>query len=560
MTKLDDTPTIAITRVGPGEPSGDATEHMVRMRDGLRLATDVYLPASGQPTEAVLVRLPYGKTGEYTYMPRIAPRFVEAGYAVVVQDVRGKHRSEGEAVPWVNEVADAHDTLDWIVQQEWSNGRVGMWGESYYGFTQWAAASNGHSALRAIVPRMTGTRLGGPIVDDGPEWFINREYRATFFVDQDTYLWKPTWQRPFAEEFERFFETIGRRSPAWDADFPHLDVTRRFPNGHPFDAHAVPTLLVLGWFDNCAHFGWRDYADLMSRPAWRSLLHLRVEAMDHESYHYGDVPIDESTDHMVSPAAMEASISRTVDPAVEFFDVYLREDPAAPLPAKVSWEHVNGDWQRSQTWPPPASDTTSLTLVAGDGVSDGRLSSTGGAEEESSVRWVHDPQDPVPSPYANTFAMLAELADEQHLSARPDVLTFTGGTLTAPVDLCGPVELHVTVSTTGPFIDVFVRLLDVSPDGTARFMARGQSRVRDAVEPTTATVSLAHVGYRLREGHRLRLLIAGSDSPEYVTAPGTAEDPWLTTRTETNEHTLHLGGQNGARLTLMVADPGSVGI
>lgn len=551
MSTIDAAEVLAVTHVESKEPPRHATEHMVRMRDGVRLATDVYLPETVEPTEVVLIRLPYDKAGDYTYMPKIAPHFTTAGYAVVVQDVRGKFRSEGVALPWVNEVDDAYDTMTWIENQSWSNGRVGMWGESYYGFTQWAAASSGHPSLRAIVPRMTGTRLGGQIEADSPEWFIDRGYRATHFVGQDTFLWQPSWTRPLAREFEQFFDAIGRRSPAWDADFPLADSTRRFPNGHPFDSWAIPTLLVLGWFDNCTHFGWRDYSELVARPSWNALLHLRVEAMDHEGYHVDDVPIDSTNDHMVDADASRRAIARMVDPAVAFFDVYLREDPAAAVPPRIAWDHVHGTWEEASTWPPEESRAVRLALRTGDTPADGAMSS-GRPSPEAAIHWVHDPEDPVPSMYENSFALLAEYADERALSDRSDVLSFSTSAVHENVDLCGPVQCRLTVSTSGPYADVFSRLLDVSPDGSARFMARGQTRVRDASEPTEIVVTLAHLGYRLQQGHSLRLLVATSDSPEYVTMPGNSENPWLTTTTQTNDQTLFLGGSWGAEVELTV--------
>ncbi len=147
-----------------------ATSHQVSMHDGIRLATDVYLPQQlklGQmPT--VLVRLPYDKSGRYTFMPALAARLVERGFAAVVQDVRGKFRSEGDPVPFVNEAADGARTLDWIASQAWSDGVVGMMGDSYYGFTQWAAVSTGHPALRAIVPRFTGSEFFEMFAPDKP--------------------------------------------------------------------------------------------------------------------------------------------------------------------------------------------------------------------------------------------------------------------------------------------------------------------------------------------------------------------------------------------------------
>ena len=146
------------------EPVPDtATQYLVRMRDGIRLATDVYLPDDPAPVEAVLVRLPYDKNSRYVFFRWVAEIFTQRGYAMVVQDVRGKFRSEGETLGFVREANDGYDTIDWIIAQPWSNGIVGMFGDSYYGFTQWAAVSSGHRALRAIVPRVTtGVNWTGP--------------------------------------------------------------------------------------------------------------------------------------------------------------------------------------------------------------------------------------------------------------------------------------------------------------------------------------------------------------------------------------------------------------
>src|SRR5260370_21750076 len=146
------------------EPVPDtATQYLVRMRDGIRLATDVYLPDDPAPVEAVLVRLPYDKNSRYVLFRWVAEIFRQRGYAMVVEDVRGKFRAEGETLGFVREANDGYDTIDWIIAQPWSNGIVGMFGDSYYGFTQWAAVSSGHRALRAIVPRVTtGVNWTGP--------------------------------------------------------------------------------------------------------------------------------------------------------------------------------------------------------------------------------------------------------------------------------------------------------------------------------------------------------------------------------------------------------------
>lgn len=134
----------------------------VPMRDGIALATNVWHPEGPGPFPVLLIRTPYGKDDAGTYgNPKLPDvfAFVEAGYAVVAQDVRGTSRSPGNFVPGVHESRDGADTLTWLAEQPWCDGTVGMWGGSYMGFTQWLAAAHASPALRAIAPVMSSADL-----------------------------------------------------------------------------------------------------------------------------------------------------------------------------------------------------------------------------------------------------------------------------------------------------------------------------------------------------------------------------------------------------------------
>ncbi|GAA2684281.1 CocE/NonD family hydrolase [Actinoplanes palleronii] len=541
--------TISVQRTGPGPVSPAATQHMVRMRDGVRLATDVYLPVDPQPGPVILTRLPYDKCGEYTFMPRVAAYFTARGYTMVVQDVRGKFRSEGETLLFVNEAYDGHDTLDWIVQQEWSDGVVGMWGDSYYGFTQWAAASTGHPALRAIAPRVTGTRLGelpGPVPGQrthDTEMGVARVYPLSMFHDQDMLEWEFDWsRRPLAAQVEEFFATVGSRSASYDVWFPHPVTLRRFPAGSPFDAPPVPVLMTIGWWDNCAPWSWHDHREIQRRPAWARNEYLLLEAIDHENHSHFEL------DPLVRTADSDAALPRYLDPAIEFFDVFLRgQDRDLP---RVRWQLANsGDpaHRADVAWPPPAAHEIVLRpagAAAAAGAAPGGTLTTApvaGTGPAETATWIHDAADPVPSPVADAFSFLAEYPDERHLADRPDVLAFTAAPVTAPLDLAGPIRLRATAGSDGPEMDLFARLLDVAPDGTAKLIARGQQTILDPGAAFAVELDLGHVGYRLPAGHALRLTVASSDAPEFVPAPGTGEHRWLAVTTVPNRQRLQLG-------------------
>ncbi|MET4157033.1 CocE/NonD family hydrolase [Agromyces sp. PvR057] len=546
-----------IEHVGPGPVSPLAREEFVRMRDGVRLATDVYLPGApaasdASPGDTVLIRLPYDKSGAYTYIPLIAEYFAQRGYRVVAQDVRGKFRSEGEALLFVNEADDGYDTIEWIVNQAWSNGRVAMWGDSYYGFTQWAAVSSQHPALKAIAPRVTGTQLGEPVRTapgartSGVEWGITYLYPLTYFHSQDAYFWDlDPERRPYSAQVEAVLEQLGSRSISYDQWYPRPVHLPRFPNGDPFDARPVPTLHTIGWWDNCAPLSWADVARIAQRPAWALNHFLRIESMDHESYYLGEPEEDRVAER--SHEQLLAGLPRMLEPALAFFEVFVRGNGVPTDIPRVAYNLAGTPGMRaSETWPP--ADAAPLDLFAHAG---GELSPERPAAA-SDIEWVHDPADPVPSSVANAFAFLLDAPDEAALADRDDVVAFTTEPVADDLDLTGPVSATAVIASDGPGMDLFVRLLDVDERGRAFRIARGQVHLHEARQAAHVEVDLGQLGYRLPAGHRLRVHVSSSDAPEFIPQPGTGEHPWGATELTTNRQRLHLGGDRPFRLTLTV--------
>lgn len=568
-----------ILHLAPAPVSPLAREARVRTRDGVHLATDVYLPtAAGErgapdggagsgaeaaagadpettPGDTILIRLPYDKSGAYTFIPLVAEYFTARGYRVVAQDVRGKFRSEGEALLFVNEVDDGYDTLDWIAAQPWSNGRVAMWGDSYYGYTQWAAAASGHPALRAIAPRVTGTGLGEPVRRDPAdrtrrvEMGITNLYPLTHFFGSDTYLWEPDWsRRDFAAQAEAFMAERGRRSISYDQWVPHPVALRRFPGGSPFAGRAVPVLHTIGWWDNCAPLSWADVAEIERHPAWGAHHHLRIESIDHENHTLLEPAEDRVEDR--SEAQIRAMLPRYLDPALEFFEVFVRGNGRAGDVPRVTWNLAGTEELRTaDAWPPAGVRAETRFATAAGALAAER------PEDADELSWEHDPADPVPSSAPDAFSYLLHLPDEAPIGERADVLVFTSMPQERDVDLAGPVVAHASVRSTGPVMDCFVRLLDLAPDGTALRIARGQVQLRGAEEPEALAIDLGHVGYRLRAGHSLRVHVSSSDYPEFLSQPGTGADPWTEgEQMRSNTQFLTIGGADGFAIDLPVLE------
>ncbi len=536
-------------------PGPGAEEVMVATRDGPRLATDVYLPPGPGPFPTVLVRLPYGKSERFSFMPQLAPIVTDRGYALVVQDTRGKFRSEGEAVAFVHEAADGADTLDWIVDRRWSDGAVGMFGDSYYGFTQWAAVSTGHPALRAIVPRFTTSRVGDDWMHHQGVFclFAMAEWAATAWVDRHLYDFRPTFaHRPLADvvaaehggrrsvSFDRWIRT-GPDDPFWTSGLYGVDDVA--------SSLEIPALHWGGWWDVFQRGQIADFrrAVAAGAPAQR----LIMDSTDH----FDDplVPDGEAvSDIEEDDDALARYLPRMLEPVLAFFDRHVRGIDTGPVPV-VRWHLANAGWHEDSTWPPRRSRALRLHLVDGhralEGEEGGGLSNRPD-RAGTQVSWTHDPAAPVPDLIADGWRPLLGLPDEREVEGRDDVLTFTGHALETPLDLAGPVSVTAMVGAGGPNAHLAAKLVDVFPDGRARRILQGIARAPDG--GGRITVDLGHTGYRVRAGHRLRLELAASDFPRYLLDPGTDEDPWSAIRTSPVERAIVVGGSQGATLDLAV--------
>lgn len=547
------------TQPAPVDPRADSV--LVTMADGIRLATDIYLPQPATARRpAVLVRLPYDKSGRYTFLPEIAARLTAHGFAVVVQDVRGKFRSEGDRIPFVNEAADGAATLDWITAQPWSNGIVGMMGDSYYGFTQWAAASTGHPALRAIVPRVTGSEFY-QMFEPGSvpkiplhEWIVHtfsvpgmleRPYAG--LTDGVTRYQIPQ-EAPHVADLLR---DLGNRSAGRSLITPAL------PTGKPAAHLAIPALHVGGWWDNLQRHQLADWAAAAASPAAAHQF-LRMGATDHEDFllHEDDEP---HFDHEVDDDALQPYLDRLMADPIAFLDHYLNERSGPWLAPRVRYEVANLGWYVSDRWTP--ADTTQVEFALSDAeaatgsAAGGRLAQ-GAVARPSSSTWKHDPTDPVPFLIASEWGQCANLPDEQRLHTRPDVATFSTEPFERAADIVGRVQMFLNVETSGPSGHIIVRLLDTYPDGRARVILEGASNITSpGGEPKKVMVDLGDTAYRLRPGHSLRLAVSASCFPLYPVHPGTDADLWQPDNQASASYRIHTSPADPSVLRLPLRRP-----
>jgi hypothetical protein len=316
---------------------------------------------------------------------------------------------------------------------------------------------------------------------------------------------------------------------------------------HPFTLLRIPTLHGVGWFDNITPPHMLDYERLMSDPATAPFQYLHAGSTDHENYRFEFVPIPESEDHDTHNDALERMLPRYLAPALDFFDAFLagRSDPES-VP-RVRWHLPNVGWLESPVWPPAGAREQRLHLTEAGGLSKA-------VAGEGAVKWLHDPENLVPSTIENPFAFLYEYPDEDAVAARPDVAVFESADLAGDLTLAGRAVVHLTVAGDGPSMNLHVKLVDVDPTGGSHVVLYGQRAVDNPGDGTAAEVYLGHTGYRFPAGHRLRLQVASSDYPLYVAHPGTSESPWFATRTAVNHQRLLTGGATPSHLSVTMLD------
>lgn len=532
-----------------GDPDPRALQVMIPMRDGIRLAADVYLPEGWQEQapeglHVILVRLPYDKSDRYCFMSDVAMRFMEHGYATVVQDVRGKARSEGETLAFVHEVDDGYDTLEWIVGQPWSNGSVGSFGDSYFGFTQWAMIASGHPALKAAVPRMTTTKIADDwMYHDGVfnlgtmgEWALHAWIGSA--LNEPTIDWSV---RPLANLVQHHAPGLSSPSFArWISEPPDSSYwTTDVYAGHEVIPGRIPTLHVGGFFDVFSRGQIADFQASQDGPA-SAAQYLNMGATDH----FDDIldPSGRSPDHVVDDSVLDAFLDRYLEPAIEFFDAHLRGQGHA-IP-RVRWEAGHGGWHASEAWPPPQAESLTLHLSGIDQALDGPRGGLLASQPPAlagQVTWVHDPDNPVPTLIADPWRPLLDLPDERAVQSRGDVPTFTSAEFTDGLLLAGPVTARLRVRADAPSTHLVARLCDVRQDGHTTLIVEGIALVPGCHDDQDVTVDLGDTGYLVRPGHRLRLQVAASCFPRWVVHPGTDEDPMQAVSSRTVEHTLTVG-------------------
>lgn len=530
----------------------------VQMRDGVFLEAVLTLPAETGEFPAILVRTPYGK-GQHLDEARF---WAQNGYAVVVQDARGKWGSGGEYVPFLNEYADGSDTLDWIVAQRWSDGRVGMWGSSYLAFCQLVLASKRHQALKSIMP------ISGWIQDDGQirhggahhimlsiPWILHEEAQTKRSL-RDFDLYEMFEFLPLID----VFDSIGLKSKIWteEFDFSHLDA-------YSAGDINVPSLHITGWNDFVCGASLGAYGQAVQGDAGPSQK-LMVGPWFHDQYWTTYTQVGDEDFGPSSAMGRE----RLMKLSLEWFDRSLSESTGgfSEWPPVRLFVMGANEWKDYDRWPPKDVSYRKLFLgsekgangLAGDGYLSARAPETSKADT-----YQFDPMDPVPTYGGANFHFLPHLIgvkDQREIEERDDVLVYTTPPLEEEAEIIGPIRAELYASTEGPDTDFTAKLVEVRSNGYARIIQEGIIRAsyrnggdRELIEPGQIyrlAVDLGSTAVVIPKGHRLRLEISSSNFPKYDRNPNTGEEALMARVLKSVTQSVYHGGDHPSYLEIPV--------
>jgi putative CocE/NonD family hydrolase len=562
----------------------------IPMRDGVKLAADIYRPSGPGNYPVLLQRTPYNKElWPITAMTLDPIRAAAAGYAVVIQDVRGRWASEGDVFfPYRDELDDGYDSVEWSSSQDYASGQVGCYGLSYMGGTAWLAAVSGHSALGAISPTTApndfwrnhfwrggalniGTLAMWAMRAIGPAALIRAKSDLGEMVplliklidDVDAFgevlqtlplsEFEPT--RPDDDSFLPFFYEF-LKHPVPDEWTAAMLVSSRH------EQVKVPSLTIAGWHDlllapDLEHFqGMRNNAG--SETA-RSNSKLIVGPWAHASFLHvvGDIDFGFRSNGMFLDLKEDLTKLQ-----LRWFDRWLKNERNGiddEAPVKLFIQGSNR-WRDEQAWPLVRAVDTPWFLNAARG-----LSPVPPDSDTLPESYVYDPNDPCPTCGGGTL-LPPQYApgprDQTPILDRRDVLSHTSRPLEQDLEVTGPVSAILFAATSGRDTDWVVKLCDVHPDGRTFSVCDGVLRasVRDGltrqlVEPNAIVryeVSLWSTAMVFKAGHRLRLLITSSDFPRYDRNPNTGELAHQATRLEPALQRIYLDSEHASHIILPI--------
>ena len=552
-------------------------EVMIPMRDGVKLHTVIVIPKGAHNAPILLTRTPYDASSRAARQPSLHMRdllpqgddvFVAGGYIRVFQDVRGKYGSEGDYVMTrplrgplnntpVDHATDAWDTIDWLVKNlKESNGRVGMIGSSYEGFTTVMALTDPHPALKVAAPE--SPMVDGWMGDDWLNYGAFRQVNFDYFSVQLTTRGKGSGvARAGRDDYSNFLAAGSAGDYARATGLDQLPWWHKLTEHPAYDAFwqqqaldrvmaktplKVPTMWLQGLWDQEDMYGANhSYQAMEARDTGNDRNYLVMGPWRHSQVNYGGASLG------ALRFDGDTALQFRRDVLKPFFDQYLVEGaPRANTPPVLIYDTGANHWDRLSRWPLSCErgcDARPKPLYLGAGGSLSFQAPVAGQGDYD--EYVSDPAKPVPfAPRPLSFGDREMwttwlVKDQRFVDGRPDVLTFVSGPLDAPLRIAGVPKVNLEASTSGTDSDWVVKLIDVYPGENASDPVMGgyelpvslaifRGRYRNSFEhpqplaanqPLRYRFDLPNANHTFERGHRIMVQVQSSLFPLYDRNP-----------------------------------------
>jgi len=531
--------------------------YMVPMRDGVRLATDVYLPDCEGSVPTVLIRTPYGKNdGASIYY-----KYVCRGYAVVVQDVRGREDSEGEWLPNYYETEDGDDTLNWIAAQEWSDGGVGMIGGSYLGYVQWAAMVSENPHLKAMLSSVTSGSAFGDLPRSGGcynsgmmawSFMVSGQRSDVSLMERDD--WAEVLDIRPIEQMAK--QTLGYDIPFVNKYLEHMnldDFWKKIDWKSRMGKYRVPALIMSGWFDDCG-MGTTEALDICEDYEDKKVI---LGPWIHSGNSHYDV-------HGLELGMNALRYDMDVI-CFDWLEHYLKGvDNGVEKTPKVEYYTMGtNEWKTAANWPVPQTKELVLYL---DGAEDdaavkneGKISVTAPTNEHTDT-FLYNPKNPAAHIIDMSENEVGVPEDYTEEEKRDDILCYTTEKLTEDLTVTGDAFAHLYISSDCEDTDLIVRITDVDENGRSMKLADGILCVRyrnSFEEPEFMEAGFVYpvkirttkLSHTFKTGHKLRITITSS-AKNLIFPNSNTRAGFNSIETKVAKNSIHRGGQHASHLVI----------
>lgn len=499
----------------------------VKMKDGINLATDIILPSDlpdGVKVPAILIRTCYGKANQKSkYF------YARYGYAVIIQDVRGREESEGEWSPNVNEISDGGDTLDWIADQSWCDGNIGMIGPSYLGYVQWAAAANGNPHLKALISQVNAgspfidvPRKGGALLSGMLAWsfaMADRKINVDAFTRDD---WDEVLEiRPIKQIPSN---ALGKEVPFWNEWIDHENNDEYWKKAdwslHE-DKINVPALLISGWYDDNGEGTSQAWA--MNKKNMRQNQKMILGPWRHRFNVSRDIHNIQFGLNAIR-YDLEYQYIRWFDHFLKGIENGVKKEPSVDY--YVVGENV---WKQDSDWPPVNSSETGFYFHsngnANASIGDGALKLEKPGKQIAD-QYIFDPKNPAPHLIDMSENELAVPENYKDMELREDVLIFTSEPLKEDLEVAGELKAVLYAASSARDTDWVIRLTDVDEEGNSIRLSDGLIRARyresfsepKLLEPFKVekyVIKMSKIANIFKKGHCIRVQVT-SGAKNYI--------------------------------------------